>query len=184
MAKQYGEWQILETEQKFHNEFFRVFEDQVIKPNGENGTYATVKLKSGVTILALDEENNVYLTKQFRYATGKDSIEAIAGGVDGDEEPLAAAKREIKEEAGIEAALWDALGTVDMDTSIINSPANLFLARNLTFTETEQEGSENIKTVKVKLHEALRMVMNGEITHSFSCVAILKADNFLQTEAV
>lgn len=54
---------------------------------------------------------------------------------------------------------------------------HLFLAKHLTFTETAQEETENIETVKVSLNSAIAMVMSSAITHSPSCVLILKAQN-------
>lgn len=58
----------------------------------------------------------------------------------------------------------------------------MFLATHLTFTETEQEGTENIETVKVSLNTAIAMVMESAITHLPSCVLILKAQNAIQTQ--
>jgi hypothetical protein len=62
-----------------------------------------------------------------------------------------------------------------MDTSIIKSPAHLFIAKKLKFTEPEREGSEKIKTIKMSLQEAVEKVMSGEVTHAISAILILKA---------
>jgi 8-oxo-dGTP pyrophosphatase MutT (NUDIX family) len=106
MEKKYGPWTIQSTENKYKDEFIELYVDQVIKPNGEPGHYATVRLKSGVAILPIDGEGNVYLTKQFRYAIGKDSIEVISGGIEEEGSPLEAAKRETEEEVGVKAKEW------------------------------------------------------------------------------
>jgi 8-oxo-dGTP pyrophosphatase MutT (NUDIX family) len=177
--RKHGPWTIKETIQKYHNEFFVVNEDQVVRPDGEDGTYATVEVKPGVSVLPFDEDGNVYLTSQFRYAVGRDSIEASSGGMDEGETPSEAAKRELREELGIEAKELIDLGQLDVDTSIINCPARLFLARRLSFTEKNEDGTEQIKTLKIKLDEAVKKVMNGEITHAPSCALILKARIFL-----
>ena len=111
---------------------------------------------------------------------GEDTIEAVSGGTDGKEKPLGTAKRELKEELGIEAREWADLGKVNPFTTVVRSPAYLFMARDLKFSGSRPEKSEIIKVLKVKLDDAVRMVMESKITHGPSCVLILKAKNFLR----
>jgi len=182
-VKKNGPWTILESAVKYRGKFILVEEAQVIQPDGEPGEYATVTMKPGVCILPVDDEGNVYLTTQFRYAVGRDSIEVCAGSVDEGEEPRAAAEREAREELGIEAEEWIDLGSFDLDTSVIHCPVSLFAARGLSFGETEQEGTETIRPLKLPLDEAVRKVMDSEITHGPSCVLILKAARALEAQA-
>jgi 8-oxo-dGTP pyrophosphatase MutT (NUDIX family) len=175
MTKKHGPWTIKETTQKYRHKLIEVYEDQVIKPDGSPGIYATIKVNPGVSVLALDEGGAAYLAREFRYAIGAKSLEAVSGAIDEGEQPIDSARRELKEELGIEAGEWTELGRVDPITSIINSPSFLFLARNLTLKEKRQEGSERIEAVKVPLAEAVRMVIDSEITHGASCVLILRA---------
>ncbi|HEY9300420.1 MAG TPA: NUDIX hydrolase, partial [Phormidium sp.] len=144
-------------------------------PDGKPGTYSTVTMKSGVAILPIDRDGNVHLVRQFRYALGKESIEVVCGALEEDEPPLEAAKREIEEELGIKAEEWIALGAIDLDTSIVNCPVHLFLAKQLTFTSTHQEGTETIKSLKTSFNQAVKMVKDSEITHAPSCILILKS---------
>ena len=119
------------------------------------------------------------MTKKFHYAIGIDDIETASGGLDGDEEPIETAKRELKEELGIEAQEWIDLGLVNPFTTVIKSPQKMFLARKLTFGQDNQEDTEDIKLIKVKLEESVKMVMDSVITHGPSCVLILKAKEYL-----
>lgn len=183
MEQKHGPWTIQETSHKYDNQFINVREDHVVQPDGQAGMYATVKIKPGVAILPLDNNGIVYLVQQFRYALGKESIEVVCGSIDEDESPLDAAIRELLEELGIQAEEWIDLGVMDIDTSIVNCPAHLFLVKQLTFTKTKREGTETIKPVKVPLNVAGQMVMDSAITHSISCVLILKAINALQKKA-
>jgi 8-oxo-dGTP pyrophosphatase MutT (NUDIX family) len=180
MEKKYGPWTIRSTETQYKDEFLELCVDQVIKPNGEPGHYATVKLKSGVAILPIDEKGNVYLTRQFRYAIGKDSLEVISGGMEGEGEPLEAAKRETGEELGIKAKQWIEAGYFHLETSMVKGPVYLFIARDLQFTETSQDDTEDVKKVQMPLEEAIQLVMDSQITHGPSCVLLLKAQKMLK----
>jgi 8-oxo-dGTP pyrophosphatase MutT (NUDIX family) len=88
---------------------------------------------------------------------------------------MEAAKREAKEELGIVAEEWIPLGQMEIDTSMVNCPVHLFVAKGLTFTETERESTENIHRKKMPLDEAIRLVLDSQITHSPSCILLLKA---------
>ncbi len=183
MTQKHGPWTIQGTSQKYENSFINVREDQVLQPDGQPGMYATVKMKPGVAVLPIDSDRIVYITRQFRYALGKESMEVVCGSVEEDEPNLEAAQREAKEELGIKAEEWIELGVFDLDTSIIHCPMYLFLAKQLTFVEAEQEGTETIETLRLPLDEAVQMVMDNKITHAPSCVLILKAHKALNENA-
>ena len=65
MERKNGNWTIKKTEKKFANDFFKVFNDKVIQPDGKDGSYATIEFVSGVTVLPIDDEDFVYLTNSF-----------------------------------------------------------------------------------------------------------------------
>ncbi|WP_088892471.1 NUDIX domain-containing protein [Leptolyngbya ohadii] len=174
-----GPWTIEKTIRQYQNSFITVVEDQVIRPDGQRGTYSTVAMKPGITVLPLDEQDNVYLVRQFRYALGQESLEVITGALESDEPLMEAAQRELAEEAGIHAADWRDLGKFNLDTSIVHCPVHLFLAKSLTSIESHPEGTETIKTCKMPFAQAFTSVMEGAITHAPSCILILKAWHLL-----
>ncbi len=174
MEKKNGNWTIRKTEKKFANDFFEVIEDSVIQPDGKNGDYATVEFVPGVSVLPIDDDDFVYLTKQFRYQAGRETLEVVAGAVE-DETPMRAAKRELKEELGITAGKFTKFGKIQLDHSIIKSESTQYVARKLTFGTPEPDAVEKLKTVKISFRAAVEKVLNGEITHAPSCVLILKA---------
>lgn len=174
MTRTKGPWLVEETVQRYKDAWLEVNEDKVIRPDGKPGTFATVRMKPGVSVLARDDDGSVYLTREYRYAIERESIEVVSGGVDERESTIEAARRELREELGLEAAEWTELGFVDPFTSAINSPAALFLARKLTVFDPTPEGTELIKVVRMALSDAVQMVLDGEITHGPSCVLLLK----------
>jgi ADP-ribose diphosphatase len=172
--KQHGPWQIVESREVYRDPWTRLQRDEVIRPDGQPGTYCVVNLKPGVSVLAIDDEDNVYLTEEFHYGVGRITIEAVSGGIEDGEQPLATAQRELQEELGIEAKQWTDLGTVDPFTANVVSPTQLYLARSLTFGSPNLEGTEQIRCIKLPLQQVMQMTLTGKITHAPSCVLILK----------
>lgn len=148
--------------------------DEVIRPDGLAGTYSTLELKAGVTVIALDDRQQVHLTSEFHYAVGRVTLEGVSGGIEPGEPALTTAQRELEEELGILATNWTSLGAVDPFTSAVRSPVQLFLAEHLQFTQQRPEGTELIERISMSLDEALQCVMDGRITHAPTCVALLK----------
>lgn len=172
--KPHGPWQIVETKEVYRDPWFRVERDDVVRPDGNPGTYTVVHLKPGVCVLALDGDQQVCLTKEFHYAVGRTTIEAVSGGMEPGEDPLETARRELREELGISAEDWREQGLVDPFTASILSPVRLYLARKLTFGPQSLEGTETIELVKMPLVEAVQKVMRSEISHGPTAVLILK----------
>ena len=183
MERKHGPWTIKSSECLHRDEFVEMWLDEVVKPDGEPGRYATMRMRPGVAVLAVDGEGFAHLVRMFRYAVGKDSVEVVQGGLEEGEEYEPAARRELKEELGIEAEELIDLGLVDAVTSQVYSPARIFLARGLTFGDTDTDATESLTPLKFKLEEAVRMVMGGEITQGISCALILKAKLFLEGES-
>jgi len=180
MIKKNGPWTIKSSSVKYKNPWILVREDRVIRPDGKPGIFGLVTMKPGVSVLALDKQGYVYLTQEFRYAIGQNSLEVVSGGIDEGEKPLIAAQRELKEELGIEALEWVDLGLLNPFTSVVHSSAHLFLARKLRFSETNREGTEIIRMVKMPFKEAVKKVMESKITHAQTAVLILKVKGFLE----
>ena len=143
MEKKNGPWTIKNTEKVHENDFFTVYRDSVIQPDGKDGSYGIVDFPPGIGVLPVDDDGNVYLVKQFRYAVGRMSLEVLAGSIENGEEPLESAKREAKEEVGIEAETWTDFGQVDLDTTIVKNVVNFFLAQRLKIGKPEREGTED-----------------------------------------
>jgi 8-oxo-dGTP pyrophosphatase MutT (NUDIX family) len=180
MERKHGAWTVKSSERVYADEFAEVWVDEVLKPDGEPGRRATLKMKPGVAVLAVDGEGFAHLVETFRYAVGKDCVEVVQGSAEDGEEPDAAARRELKEELGAEAGELTDLGLVDAITSQVFSPARIFLARDLSFGERDTDSTETLRPFKVKFDEAVRMVMDGEITQGISCALILKASRLMK----
>ncbi|MEE8538797.1 MAG: NUDIX hydrolase, partial [Woeseiaceae bacterium] len=136
--------------------------------------YGHVHFKNkAIAIVPLDDEGNTWLVGQDRYTLSAYSWEVPMGGAASDEEPLDAAKRELKEETGLSAAKWTHIMHLHTSNSITDEEGFVFLAENLSEGEPEFEETEKLKIRKLSLDHALEMVNSGQITDAISVAAIL-----------
>lgn len=168
-------WQKISSREVYDNPWINIRHEEVIKPNGEQGIYGVAHFKlMAAAIVPLDEDENIWLVGQYRYTLNNYSWEIPMGGGSLNGDSLSAAKRELKEETGILASKWTSLGTLHTSNSVTDEVGYMFLAEDLTLGESEPDDTEILQVKKVSLVEAVRMVMESEITDSLSIAAILK----------
>jgi 8-oxo-dGTP pyrophosphatase MutT (NUDIX family) len=165
-------WQTLGSRRVYENPWISVREDSVIRPDGEPGIYGVVHYKNTAVGVLPVEDDHVYLVGQYRYPLERYSWEIPEGGCPEDEEPLEAARRELKEETGLEARSWSRLGEAFLSSSVADECAVWFLATDLVPGESQNEGTEVIGVRRVPLREAVAMAMDGRITDALSILAL------------
>jgi 8-oxo-dGTP pyrophosphatase MutT (NUDIX family) len=166
-------WRIVSSRQVYDNPWIAVHEDRVVRPDGEPGIYGVVHFKNiAVGILPI-EDDHVYLVGQHRYPLNLYSWEIPEGGCPEGEEPLEAARRELREETGLEAKHWRRLGEAYLSNSVADEYAVWFLATGLVPGKQSLEGTEAIEVRRLPLHEAQKMVLSGQITDALSLLAIM-----------
>lgn len=173
-------WKTLSTQIIYENPWFSVREDQVIKPNGSPGIYGVVSTRAATGAVAITEKNEIYLVGQYRYPTEVYSWEIPEGGADPGESPLEAIKRELREEAGIEAESWERLGPeLHLSNCFSAERGYLYLARDLKEVPRAPDETEVLEVIKIPLKEAIAMIEKGEIFDTMTLVALYRAEKIL-----
>ncbi|MCA9194396.1 MAG: NUDIX hydrolase [Planctomycetales bacterium] len=174
---QHGPWKIHLSKIAYSDPWISVQRDEVTRPDGQIGSYATIDLKSGVCVVAVDRSHDkwsLHLTSEFHYAVGRVTIEGVSGGIEPNETPLDCAKRELREELGLQATKWTYLGRCDPFTASVRSTVDMFMAEDLCSGEVSPDGTEQIELVTMELKEALDAIRESKITHAPTCLAILR----------
>lgn len=156
--------------------FFEVKEQEVSLPGNKRRNYQIVERLPTVIVFPLSDTYILYLISQYRHIFRKRIIEAVSGHIDKGETSLAAAKRELQEEAGIVASQWEEIARIQKSASVIKETSHIFLARDLEQGKSKPEQGEDITLVKLSLNEAVAKVMNGKINNAASMIGILMLD--------
>ena len=157
----------------YENAWIQVHHDEVTRPDGQPGIYGVVHFRSrAVGVVAIDELDRVILVGQFRYTVDRYSWEIPEGGVPFDEDPLEGARRELREETGIEAASWQEIAAFDLSNSISDEVGLLYLATDLSYGEPAPDGTEDLRLRRVPFDEVMAMVDRGEIPDAMSQLAL------------
>ena len=176
-------WKLLESRKIYTNPWMSVREDRVIRPDGRNGIYAVVETRIATAVVALTPERDLYLVGQYRYPTDMYSWEIIQGGTEEHEEPLAACKRELQEEAGLIADTWTPLGgELHLSNCISSEKGYIYVAEGLSKTQASPDGTEVLQIKTIPFPEAVRMAQSGEIVDAMSIIGIFLAEKWLQNE--
>lgn len=169
-------WQTLGSTVAYENRWIRVREDAVLRPDGEPGVYGVVEVRSpAVFVVPVAEPGGVVLVRVDRYALGAESWEVPAGGTDG-EDTLLAAARELREETGLAAESLVDLGPVHSLNGVSHAPGRVVLATGLTVIGGAEQQAEGIGGVRtVPLDDLPALLARGEITDNETLGALLLA---------
>ena len=148
--------------------------DDITLCNGEKATRECVDHPGGVGIIALTDDEYVYMVRQFRYPYKESIYEIPAGKREKGEDPLETGKRELQEECGVVAENYIDLGRIYPSPGYTNEEIYLYAATGLTEVEQNLDEDEFLQVTKMKLTTLITKIMSGEITDAKTIAAAFK----------
>jgi ADP-ribose pyrophosphatase len=172
------EWQVVATTTPFQGNKTSVRTDDVVMPDGTVARRDYQVHPGSVAVLALDDQDQVLLLKQYRHPVRQKLWEIPAGLLDvPGENPLHAAQRELYEEAHVKAEDWRVLADVYTTPGGCDEAVRIFLARDLSDVEGERfevaEEEADMELARVPLADLLKGVLAGDLHNNCLVVGVL-----------
>lgn len=158
-------WTTTKSESLVDNHWVKIRKDSVVLPNKQKiDDFYVITINNAAAIVAIDEDGNCILKKEYRYCYDRDLIEVPAGTFEEDEtDGLAVAKRELLEETGYESDEWQYLGaTVESSAKLTNYMHIYFANHCKKVSEQHLDATEDVEVIVVPFEKAIEMVMNSE----------------------
>jgi ADP-ribose pyrophosphatase len=169
-------WKTQSSRQIYENPWMKLREDIAEMPNGKTTMYGVIECAECVGVLPFIDADHVVMVRQYRYVFGEvHRWEMPTGGVKPGESLKEAARRELREEVGYEAAQLQHVSTYFTSKSIMREIAHLYLGRGLTQVEAVPDDTEFLEVAIFPFEEVLQMVLDSEIRDSMTVITVLHA---------
>lgn len=177
------EWPVLESRDLHRGDWVVALRSDRIRhpdhPDGETFKRIVLEHPGAVVVLAIDDRDHAVCLSQYRHAAARRFVELPAGVIDADEEPLEVGRRELREEAGLEAGEWTHLLSTYSSPGYSAEIIHYYLARDLrevgrgAFVPAHEEA--DMELFRVPFAELLGGVLSGAVRDAPVALAVLTA---------
>ncbi|WP_374575499.1 NUDIX domain-containing protein [Phenylobacterium sp.] len=159
----------------YDNPWIRVTEHDAVAPTGAAAVYGLVEFKNlALAILPVFDDGTIMLVGQARFPAQDYSWELPEGGGPLGVDPLESARRELREETGLEAAQWLPILEAQLSNSVTDERAIGYLATGLTEVEADPDETELLALARVPFREALDAAMAGHMKDMLTVAMLLR----------
>ncbi|MDE3056883.1 MAG: NUDIX hydrolase [Bacteroidota bacterium] len=176
-------FKILNKEKLYQGRIVNLVVDTVEYDSGNHSVREVIEHPGGSVVLAVFGNRDILLVNQFRYPVQQHVLELPAGKLDGNEQPLHCAQRELREETGYEAKQWRKLTAIFTTPGFCDERLHIFMAQELSPSPDGQaleEGEQSLRVVHMPLDEALEKIEHNEIVDGKSIAGIMLGERLLR----
>jgi ADP-ribose pyrophosphatase len=177
-------WKILSSKYLSNHIYFTAREDKCQRPDGQIvEPYFVVEMPPSVCAMAITENNEVVLVRQYRHAIAETILEIPGGFIDKDEDVEKAIARELLEETGYEFTKFDYLGKISANPGMLDNFTHLYLARGGKKIAAQQlDHNEDIELLTMPVEEFRTMLHKNEIVQSLHLACVFYAFQKMDAE--
>ncbi|HZX47387.1 MAG TPA: NUDIX hydrolase [Clostridia bacterium] len=163
----------LESKTVYKGRIINLRLDSVVLENGNTALREVVEHPGAVGIVALKDNGDIVMVKQYRKAADQVLLELPAGKLEPGEDPADCAARELTEETGYIAGDLRYLVSFYTSPGFSNEVMHMFLATGLREGENDPDDDEMVETVEISPDRAMDMILEGEIKDGKTIAGIL-----------
>ena len=169
-------WEIREQQYLIDNKWIKVRQDSVFTGKGiEIPDFYIIEYPNCINIIAITEDEEFILVRQYRHGIGEIHYELCAGNIENGENPLDAAKRELLEETGYCSDNWELYMKCAVNPSMITTFCYTYIARDVKRVSTQNlETTEDIDVYLLCKDELIQKINNGDIIQGIMLAPLLK----------
>ncbi len=168
----------IDEHEVFGGHMIRLVEAQITVPDGSTVTREIIRHPGAVGVVAVDDDRNVVLERQYRASIDGNLLEIPAGKRDVvGEPPSETARRELIEETGLDAERWEELATFYNSPGFADEHSTIFLAQGLVHVGHDQQGPEEeaMEIVRLPLDSTWDLIAAGDLVDGKSIIGLLLA---------
>ncbi|MDD2721572.1 MAG: NUDIX hydrolase [Gallionella sp.] len=171
---------LIDGELMYRGNFIEVRKDRVRLPDGAEASREYVVHPGAVAVLALLDNGNLVMERQYRYPAGREFLEIPAGKIDPAEDGLSTGQRELLEETGYVAREWTHLTTTWPCIGYADERIEYYLARGLTRQQQNLDHGEFLEVFEMPLTQGIDWIREGKINDSKTIIGLLWLEKHLK----
>ena len=171
-----GKWETISSEYLFRRPWLTVRHDKVRLPDGRiNPEFYVLEYPDWVNIIAITENGEFVMERQYRHGLDKTCYEIAAGVVENGETPLEAARRELEEETGYGGGDWKELMLISGNPSTTSNLTHCFLAEGVKKVSAQHlDSTEDLSVCLLSLDQVRQLLVSDKIRQALMAAPLWK----------